>query len=158
MSAALITALLISVGGLSASLVLGFTATTPAGILRHTTLAIFVTLVTLLAHAMTMFYLIGKGRAVREAVTESGLSPHLVAEIARIRRPVFSMGTLAIALTMATAIVGGGVDTGALPAGVHSALAFSSLAANLAALRAAVVALTSSTRIANDIDRALSVS
>lgn len=158
MAAALITALLISIGGLGASIVLGFTASTAGEILRHTTFAIFVTLVTLLSHSMTMFYLIGKGRAVREAVTESGLSPRFVADIGRIRRPVFSIGTLAMALTMATAIVGGGVDTGAIPAGVHSMLALSSLAANLAALRAAVVALMSSAHIVHEVDRLLSTS
>ena len=94
---------------------------------------------------MTMFYLIGKGKAVREAVAEGGLSPDLYRAVAEVRRPVFSIATVAMALTMAAAIIGGGgVDTGIIPAGVHSVLALSAVAGNLVALRTEVVAMLSS--------------
>lgn len=158
MSAALITAVLLSIAGLSVSIAAGFTASSSEAILQHTTLAIFVTLVTLLSHSMVMFYLIGKGRAVKEAVSEGGLSPAFVSDVARVRRPVFAIATIAMMVTMATAILGGGVDTGVIPSGVHSVLAWSSLAANLAAGRAEVTALASSSRIVAEIDRLLQTS
>mgnify|MGYP003289442201 CR=1 FL=1 len=46
----------------------------------------------LLAHSLMMFYLIGKGKAIREAVTESaleglGLSPGHLVWISRSRVP-----------------------------------------------------------------------
>jgi hypothetical protein len=158
MSAALMTALLLSIGGLAVSIVFGYTAASPGAMLRHTTLAIFVTLVTLLSHSMVIFYLIGKGKAVREAVAEGGLSTDFVRDLVSVRRPVFSIATIAMALTMATAILGGGVDVGTIPTGIHSILALSSLASNLVALRAEVAALVSSSRIVAEIDRLLASS
>ncbi len=154
MTAALITATFVGIAGLGYSAVLGFTA---ADLFLHTSLGIFATLVTLLAHSMTMFYLIGKGRAVREAVTEGELSPELYAAVARARRPVFSMAVIAMALTMAAAILGGGVDTRTVPAAVHSVLALAAIAANIAALRTEVIAMVSSTNVVAEVDRLLRV-
>ena len=154
MTAALITATFVGIAGLGYSAVLGFTA---ADLFLHTSLGIFATLVTLLAHSMTMFYLIGKGRAVREAVTEGELSPELYAAVARARRPVFSMAVIAMALTMAAAILGGGVDTRTVPAAVHSVLALAAIAANIAALRPEVIAMVSSTNVVAEVDRLLRV-
>ena len=154
MTAALITATFIGIAGLGYSAVLGFTA---SDLYLHTSLGIFSTLVTLLAHSMTMFYLIGKGRAVREAVTEGNLSPELYAAVARARRPVFSIAVIAMALTMATAILGGGVDTRTVPSGVHSVLALAAIAGNFAALRTEVIAMVSSTKVVAEVDRLLQV-
>ena len=155
MSTALITATVLGISGLGYCTVLGFATAGSADVLRHTSFGIFVTLITLLAHSMTMFYLIGKGKAVREAVTEGGLSPELYRAVAKVRRPVFSIATVAMALTMATAIIGGGVDTGVIPAGVHSVLALSALAGNLVALRTEVIAMLSSARIVAEVDQQL---
>ncbi len=155
MSAALITAILIGLGGLVYSAFLGFAAATSAELLTHTTLGLFFTLITLLAHSMTMFYLIGKGKAVREAVTEGNLSPELYAAVARARKPVFSIATIAMLVTMAAAIMGGGVDTGSLPAGVHSLLALTAIAVNGMALRTELVAMTTSSRIVAEVDALL---
>ncbi len=155
MSAALITAAFVGIAALGYATVLGFTALGPADVFRHTSLGIFATLVTLLAHSMTMFYLIGKGRAVREAVEEGQLSVELYRAVARARRPVFSIATIAMALTMATAIVGGGVDTDAIPAVVHAVLALAAVAANLVALRTEIIAMLSSARIVAEVDQLL---
>ena len=133
MSAALITATILSVVGLFVSFALGFVATRPDEALRHATLAIFVTLITLLAHSMTMFYLVGKGRAIREAVTEGGLVTDAVLRVSALRGPVFKFATIAMGLTMLTAIIGGGVDTGVIPSGIHSFLAMTALVASVVA-------------------------
>lgn len=155
MSAALITATFLGLVGLGFCAVLGFTAISSADVFRHTSLSIFFTLLTLLAHSMTMFYLIGKGKAIREAVAEGGLEPGLYATMARTRRPVFSVGTVAMVVTMTAAILGGGVDTGVIPAGVHSVLALSAVASNLAALRVEVIALLSSAQVVTEVNRLL---
>lgn len=155
MAAALVTAISLSLGGLVTAVVLGLTTATEADILRHTALGIFATMLTLLSHSMMMFYLIGKGRAVREAVTEGRLAGNHVRDVARLRKPVFSLASLAMALTMITAIGGASVDVRVMPAGVHAALAYSSLAVNLAALRAEVVALIASARIVDEVNRLL---
>ena len=155
MSAALITAAFVGVAALGYAAILGFTIAGAADLMRHTSLGIFATLITLLAHSMTMFYLIGKGKAVREAVTEGRLPPELYRTVAQVRRPVFSVATLAMGLTMAAAIVGGGVDTGAVPSLLHSVLAVAAVAVNLAALRSEVIAMQSSARVVAEVDRLL---
>lgn len=155
MSAALITATVLGIVGLGYSTFLGLTTAGPADVFRHTSFGIFSTLITLLAHSMAMFYLIGKGKAVREAATEGGLSPDFYRAVATARRPVFLIATVAMVLTMATAIFGGGVDTNVVPAGVHSVLAVSALVANLLALRTEVIAMISSARIVAEVDQRL---
>ena len=155
MSLALITAIFVGIAGLGYSAILGFVSASTVDIFLHVSIGIFSTLLTLLAHSMTMFYLIGKGKAVREAVTEGQLAPELYTTVARVRRPVFSIATIAMALTMAAAIVGGGVDTGTVPPIVHSMLAVSAIAANVVALRTEVVAMLSSARVVSEIDQLL---
>lgn len=155
MAAAIITSLLLSTLGLIVSLVLGYLIDGSSDLLQHTTLATFTTLVLLLSHSLAMFYLIGKGKAIREAAEEGGLSAEYGQEIARLRKPVFSIGSLAIALTMVTAIVGGGVDTQVLPTQLHGLLALSAIAASIAALRAELTALNASTRLTDEVNRLL---
>ena len=155
MSVALITATVLGVAGLGYTTVLGYTVASSADILRHTTIGIFFTLITLLVHSMTMFYLIGKGKAVREAAEEGGLPADHYDAVAMARRPVFSIATVAMALTIVTVILGGGVDTGVLAASVHAVFALSALASNLVALRVEVIALVSSARVVAEVDRLL---
>ena len=155
MSAALITATVLGLGGLVYSGVLGFVAADSVEISRHAGFGIFFTLIILLAHSMTMFYLIGKGKAVREAAADGQLSSDFYVAVARARKPVFSVGTVAMFATMATGIVGAGVDTGSLPADVHSVLALFAIAANVMALRTEVSAMLESSRIVAEVDALL---
>jgi hypothetical protein len=112
-------------------------------------------MLTLLTHSMMMFYFIGKGKAVREAVAEGNLSGDFVAQISRARKPVFSIATLAMLLTIAAAIVGGGVDVRSMPASLHQVLAWAAIAANIGAIRAELHALSASSRVVAAIDRLL---
>ena len=155
MASALVTAVLLSIGGLIVTIVTGYSAATGAEMYRHATLGVFVTMITLLSHSFMMFYMIGKGKAVREAVAEGGLDQKHVKDVAAARRPVFSIATLAMLLTMTTAIVGAGVDTGTIPAGAHAILGLSAVFANGAALRAELAALITSARVVDEVNRQL---
>lgn len=155
MTAALITAAVLGIGGLGYTSILGFLVSAPEQVARHVTFAIFFTFITLLAHSMTMFYLIGKGKAIREAATEGGLPDELHLAVARARRPVFSIGTLAMGLTMLAAILGGGVDTGVLPGIVHSLPAVLALVTNLLAFRAELVALATAADSVAEVNRSI---
>src|ERR1700675_391451 len=135
MAAALLTAVIASVAGVGMAIYLGLTAVTNAMLSRHVLVGIFSTMICLLSHSMMMFYFLGKGKAVREAAAEGGLSKEFEQRIAVLRKPVFSIGTLAMVVTIITALVGASVDTGVLPAGIHGVLAYSCLAVNLMALR-----------------------
>ena len=150
MAQALLTAVILGLGGLVTTIVVGLRATDVA---RHISFGIFSTLVTLLAHSMMMFYLIGKGKAVKDAMAEHSLAGDHYRRIAAARKPVFSIGTLAMALTMVTAILGASVDTGVLPPIVHGTIAYGAVACNLAALKIEVDALTASSRIVDELNR-----
>ena len=155
MAAALLTAVMASLAGIGGAIYLGLTAGTSEMLSRHITIGIFSTMVNLLAHSMMMFYFLGKGKAVREAAEEGGLSKEFERRIAVLRKPVFSIGPLAMAVTIITALVGAGVDTGSLPAGFHGVLAYSCLAINLGALKVEISALTESGRIVSEVNQRL---
>jgi hypothetical protein len=147
---ALLTAAILGLGGLVTTIVVGLRATDVA---RHISFGIFSTLVTLLAHSMMMFYLIGKGKAVKDAMAEHSVAGDHYRRIAAARKPVFSIGTLAMAVTMITAILGASVDTGVLPPIVHGTIAYGAVACNLAALKIEVEALAASSRIVDEVNR-----
>ena len=152
MSAALLTSAALSFAGV---LLTGWSGLTGASLSRHISFGIFSTMLTLLTHSMLMFYLIGKGKAVREAAEEGGLSADFARRIAQLRRPVFSLATVAMSLTIVTALLGASVDTGMLPSSVHGLLAAVAVAANVAMLRAEVAALIGSAEIVRDVSRLL---
>jgi hypothetical protein len=155
MAAALLTAVLASVAGISAATYLGLTSSSISMLSQHISIGIFSTMISLLAHSMMMFYFLGKGKAVREAAAEGGLSREYERRIAIARKPVFSIATLAMAATIVTALAGASVDTGVLPSGVHGVLAYSCLALNLGALRVEIKALTESGRVVEEVNQLL---
>src|SRR5258706_8811679 len=112
MAQGLLTAVVIGLAGLVTTAVYGLLGTDVA---RHISFGIFSTMVTLLAHSMMMFYLIGKGKAVKDAMIEGQLTGDQYRRIAAVRKPVFSVATYAMAAAIVTALVGASVDTGVLP-------------------------------------------
>jgi hypothetical protein len=149
---ALITAVGIGLLGLVGAAVLGLLGT---DIGRHISFGFFSAMLLLLAHSMMMFYLIGKGKAVKDAMAEGGLAGDQYRRIAIARKPVFSVGTLAMAVTIVAAIVGASVDTGVLPSVVHAMIAYGAIACNFAALKVELSALTESSRIVDEVNRLL---
>ncbi len=162
MAQALLTGVAIGILGLVATTFLGLRAVSGADVWRHISFGIFSTFITLLAHSMMIFYLIGKGKAVKDAMVENGRSAasdpdyrRFVGRIAAARRPVFSISTLAMGVTMVTAILGASVDTGVLPPIVHAMIAYGAVACNAAAFRVELAALTESARVVDEVNRLL---
>jgi len=122
---------------------------------RHILYGIFSTIMTLLSHSMMMFYLIGKGKAVKDAMAEGHLTGDYYRRIAAIRKPVFSIGTYAMAATIVAALLGASVDTGMLPPIVHGMLAYGAIATNLAAIKVELDALRQSSQVVNEVNRLL---
>jgi uncharacterized protein (DUF1786 family) len=120
---------------------------------RHISYGVFSTLVTLLAHSMMMFYLIGKGKSVKDAMAEHHVAGDYYRRIAAARKPVFSVGTVAMAVTMVTAIIGASVDTGVLPPMVHAMIAYGAIVCNLTAAKVEISALSESSRIVDEVNR-----
>ena len=134
---------------------LGLRVTDGASISRHITLAIFSTMLTLLAHSMMMFYLIGKGKAVKDAMKEGNLTGDHYRRIAAARKPVFSIATLAMGVTMLAAILGASVDVKVLPPIIHAFIAYGAIGCNVAAIRIEIGALTESSRVVDEVNHLL---
>ena len=147
---ALLTAVFIGLGGLATAAFFGLQATDVA---RHISVGIFSTMITLLAHSMMMFYLIGKGKAVKDAMAEHSVAGDYYRRIAAARKPVFSIATLAMAVTMVAAIIGASVDTGVLPPIVHAMIAYGAIACNVAALKIEISAPSASSGIVDEVNR-----
>ena len=150
MAAALLSAVVLGVIGLIATAGLGLLGTDVA---RHISFGFFSAMLLILAHSMMMFYLIGKGKAVKDAMAEGGLTGDQYRRIAMIRKPVFSVGTLAMGVTMVAAILGASVDTGVLPSIVHAMIAYGAIACNVAAVKIEIGALTESARVVDEVNR-----
>jgi hypothetical protein len=150
MAQALLSAIGISLVGLVAAAVFGLSGTDVG---RHISFGFFSTMVMLLAHSMMMFYLIGKGKAVKDAMAEHNIAGDYFQRIAAARKPVFSIGTLAMAVTMVAAILGASVDTGVMPAVIHGMVAYGAIACNLAAVKIEIDALIESARVVDEVNR-----
>lgn len=153
MTAALVTAVALGAIGLSASAVLGLRGSTETA--WHISLGFFSAMVTLLAHSMMMFYLLGRGKAVKDAMAEGHLTGDYDRRIAVARKPAFSVGVLAMAVTMMAAIIGASADTGLVSPSVHAIVGYGAIVCNLAALRVEVTALSKSARVVEEVDRLL---
>jgi precorrin-3B methylase len=151
MAPALVTLTAISIFGISAAFIVALRAD-PASTSLHVLFGVFGTMLNLLAHSLMMFYMIGKGKAVREAVAESALDGDYVQRISRLRAPVFSRATLAMALTMAAAILGASVDVGVMPAWPHAVLAAAGIGAQFYAFFTEIVALTGSAKVVHEVN------
>ena len=150
MAQALLTAIALGLAGLIATAAFGLFG---SDIARHISFGIFSTMLLLLAHSMMMFYFIGKGRAVKDAMKENEMTGDHYRRIAAARKPVFSIATYAMVATMIAAIIGASVDTQVMPPIVHAMIAYGAIACNIAAVKVEVDALTESNRIVDEVNR-----
>jgi hypothetical protein len=152
MAQALLTAVGIGLLGLLTTAFFGLRGT---DVTQHISFGLFSTLIVLLAHSMMMFYLIGKGKAVKDAMVEGNLTGDYYGRMAAIRKPVFSIGTVAMAVTIVVALLGALVDTEVLPSSVHAMIAYGAIACNFAAIKVEVDALNASSRVVDEVNRRL---
>jgi hypothetical protein len=154
MAAALVTLTALSILAIGASLVVALQGD-PATTSTHVLFGVFGTMLNLLAHSLMMFYLIGKGKAVKEAVAEGTLQGDYVQRISRLRAPVFSRATLAMALTMTAGILGASVDVRVMPSWPHGVLAAAALAVQMYAFATEIAALSGSARVVDEVNARL---
>jgi MFS family permease len=143
--------------GLAAAAVLGYMLTGPVGrdMSRHVLVALASCLLLLFSHCWIMFYLIGTGKAIKEAVNENKLDPDLIEETKRYKNRSYPPLMLAMALAMATFILGGGAATGVLPVWIHHVLFWAALAAQARTLWIEKGVLEANEKLMADIDRKL---
>jgi hypothetical protein len=102
-----------------------------------------------------MFYLIGTGKAIKDAVRENGLDLAIIEETKRFKNESYPWLMLAMGLVMATFILGGGVATGSVPRWVHHVLFYLAAASQGYALWVERRVLTQNERLMTDVDRRL---
>ncbi|HEV8580024.1 MAG TPA: hypothetical protein VGX68_13200 [Thermoanaerobaculia bacterium] len=143
--------------GVVATAVLGYLLGSPADpdMPRHVLVGLASSLLLLFSHCWIMFYLIGTGKAIKDAVREHGLDPAFVEETKRFKNASYPWLMLAMALVMATFILGGGVATGSLPAWVHHVLFYAAVVAQTYALWIEQRVLVDNERLMAEVDRRL---
>lgn len=116
---ALLISTLLTIGGLIATIVMGFQAT-PARMADHIIVAIVTVVIGLFSQSMTMFFFIGTGKELKDASSQDGA---VMAKTRSFKSRVFPSAMWAMAAIMVTFITGGGVGSGKTPIWLHDALA-----------------------------------
>lgn len=156
MAPALVTLLLLSWIGLAAVLGLGYAgAWGLVAPVRHVHLAIPAFILGTLAHAMSMFYFIGTGKVIREAVAEYKLDPAWTAEVRRLRARTFPWALWAILGIMITSILGGAVDTARMPGWIHGVLGLITLVVTTRAVVVEVSCISRNLTLMDQVEAAI---
>ncbi|RPH57129.1 hypothetical protein EHM82_01990 [bacterium] len=143
--------------GILASAVVGYTlaGSTDPNMPLHVLISLAASLLLLFSHCWIMFYLIGTGKAIKEAVHENSLEPALIEETKRFKNASYPWLMLAMGLVIATFVLGGGAATGAVPAWVHHALFIVTVGVQVYTLWVEYRVLTDNERLMADINRRL---
>ena len=124
---ALLTTSLVSMVCFIVTVVMGFMMVGRTGLGQHFMFGFFTTFLVTLAQSMTMFYFIGTGRQVKDLASNHPAGSDFIQRTKRFKAVVFPPAMWAILFTMATMILGAGVDTHVIPPFVHTVLAAASL-------------------------------
>ncbi len=144
--------------GLLATAVLGYSLAEPFDVSllsTHLIVAVVTCLLLLFSHCWILFYLIGTGKALKEAVAEHGLEREIAERTKWFKTRSNPWLMLAMMLAMATFVVGGGVATGAVVSWVHHGLFVVTVAVQLWALWVEYEVLTENERLLRSVDRRL---
>ncbi len=158
MGRALLTVGAMATLGLLVTGVLGYAVDDVDSAGLHVLIALASCLLLLFSHCWIMFYLIGTGKAVKQAVADYGLPLELVEETRQFKSRSYPALMLAMVLAMATFILGGGVDTGAIPAWIHQGMFLVTLAVQLRSLWIEQQVLDANARLLARVDRLAAVS
>jgi hypothetical protein len=155
MGRALLTVGWLATIGLILAGLLGYRVDQGRGIDVHLLVGLAACFLLLFSHTWIMFYLIGTGKAIRDAVEAHDLPGEWVVWTREYKNRSYPPLMLAMALAMATFILGGGVQTRVLPGWVHWGLFYVALTAQLRALLIEQRVLTENRRLLEKVDRAL---
>jgi hypothetical protein len=151
MAQALLTAVLLGVVFQCATLFYGYRIPHPGAFGRHFILALASTILLSLGHSMTLFFFIGTGKHLKDLVREHGLGPEVVRETILFKNKLFPPMMLAIGVTMAQFILGGGIHTRMIPSWVHAILGWGSVASNAYCLALEAKYLVSNARLMDSV-------
>ena len=93
----------------------------------HLLLGLVASLLLLFSHCWVMFYLIGTGKAIKDAVLEHRLETELAERTKVFKSRTYPWLMLAMGLAIATFVLGGGYLAGAVPSWMHEVLFYATL-------------------------------
>lgn len=125
------------------------------GIGVHLTLALASSLLLLFSHCWIMFYLIGTGKSIKEAVAEYDLEADIIERTKEFKNRSYGLLMMAMVVTMAAFILGGGVYTRAIPSWTHHGLFYLALLTQVRALVVERAVLMQNDQLMASIDRRL---
>src|SRR5262245_39757988 len=112
MALGLLVANIVSLIGLVVAAVYGHRlAATHSYFTKHFAFAMPAAFLAMFSHCMTFFYFIGMAKQVKDWCAKHNLDPGVVAKMREFRSKVSPHITIAIVLTMAATILGGGAAT-----------------------------------------------
>jgi hypothetical protein len=127
MAQALLITTLLSIAGLTATSVMGFTAS-PQHVATHILVALVTVVTGLFSQSMTLFFFIGTGKQLKDK-TQDGPDADAVRSATRaLTMRVSPAATYAMVLLMITFIMGGGVASGRTPHWLHISLSIATVA------------------------------
>jgi hypothetical protein len=134
---------------------LGYSMASKNDLSHHMLFALISSFLILFSHCWILFYLVGTGKAVKDAVKEHGLEPELIDETRTFKNRSNPWMMIAMLVVMATFIVGGGVQTGAVGSWVHWTLAYLSIGVQLRTLVIEHQVLASNEKLLRGLDQRL---
>lgn len=124
----------------SATVLLAYLATlglSHAGILPtglHMLWGLFVIILTILLQCLVFGFFIGSGKTIKRVVAENGLDPAWIQRTKDYKNQSYPALMLALVVTAAAGIMGGGIGTGVVPVPVHVGLVWLAFFLNVRSL------------------------
>ncbi len=100
----------------------------------HMIWGLFTATLIVLLQCLIFGFFIGSGKSIKRVVQENGLSQDWIQKTKDYKNQSYPALMLAILVSAAAAIVGGGVAAGAVPVGVHQLLVWTALLLNIRSL------------------------
>lgn len=152
---ALLTASLLSIICFLITVFMGFSMAGRTGLAQHFLFGFFTTFLVTLAHSMTMFFFIGTGKHVKDLVLNHPAGKDFIQRTKKFKAKVFPPALWAMLFTMATMILGGGVDTRMIPTWIHTVLAAAALYFNVVAVWREAKYMIEHNMLMEELDRLL---
>jgi 4-hydroxybenzoate polyprenyltransferase len=142
--------------GLAATAVIGYLlGSSLQSIQPHLLLGLVACLLLLFSHSWVMFYLIGTGKAIKDAVNENHLENELTERTKVFKNRTYPWLMAAMGLAIATFVLGGGYVAGAVPSWLHVVLFYATLVVQVWALVLEGRVLLQNERLMDEINQRL---
>lgn len=142
--------------GLVATAVVGYLLGSSVRSLQpHLLLGLVACLLLLFSHSWVMFYLIGTGKAIKDAVNQNQLEAELTERTKGFKNSTYPWLMGAMGLAIATFVLGGGYVAGAVPSWVHVVLFYATLTVQAWTLVLEGRVLLQNERLMNEINERL---